>query len=123
MAFAIAVGFAITLFGGLGKDTIHGGKGNDILRGGFDDDALFGDDGDDTVWGGAGNDSLDAGAGNDKLGGILGTNKMIGGDCADEFLVRTDDQNPENDFVLGTYTLTIAPPKKDANNAPKSESA
>jgi Ca2+-binding RTX toxin-like protein len=111
------------LAGGLGHDTLHGGKGNDVLRGGFDDDDLFGEDGDDTLWGGAGNDNLDAGVGNDKLGGILGTNKMIGGDGADEFLVRADDQNSDNDFVLGTDTLTIAPPKKDQNNAPKSESA
>jgi Ca2+-binding RTX toxin-like protein len=111
------------LAGGLGHDTIHGGKGNDVVRGGFDDDDLFGEDGDDTVWGGAGNDNHDAGVGNDKLGGILGTNKMIGGDGADEFLAQSDTQNPDNDFVLGTDTLTIALPKKDQNNAPKSESA
>jgi Ca2+-binding RTX toxin-like protein len=111
------------LAGGLGKDTLHGGKGNDVVRGGFDDDAVFGDDGDDIVWGGAGNDALDAGAGNDKLGGILGTNKMIGGDGADEFLARAADQNPENDFVSGTDILTIALPKKDQNNPPKSEAA
>jgi Ca2+-binding RTX toxin-like protein len=111
------------LAGGLGHDTIHGGKGDDVVRGGFDDDTLLGDDGDDTLWGGAGNDNLDAGIGNDKLGGILGTNKMIGGDGADEFLVRAEDQNPDNDFVLGTDILTISLPKKDQNNAPKSESA
>jgi Ca2+-binding RTX toxin-like protein len=111
------------LSGGLGHDTIHGGKGNDVVRGGFDDDDLFGDDGDDTLWGGAGNDALDAGIGNDKLGGILGTNKLIGGDGADEFLAQSADQNPDNDFVQGTDILTIALPKKEQNNAPKSESA
>jgi len=42
---------------------------------------------------------------------------MIGGDGADEFLVRAADQNPDNDFVLGTDILTIALPKADQNNA------
>jgi hypothetical protein len=111
------------LAGGLGHDTVHGGKGNDVVRGGADDDTLSGDDGDDTLWGGGGNDSLDAGIGNDKLGGIIGTNRMIGGDGADEFLARSADQNPDNDFLQGTDILTIALPKKDQNNAPKSEAA
>jgi Ca2+-binding RTX toxin-like protein len=111
------------LAGGLGHDTIHGGKGSDVVRGGRDDDDLFGDDGDDILWGGGGNDALDAGTGNDKLGGILGTNKMIGGDGADEFLVRSADQNPDSDFLQGTDILTIALPKKAQNNAPKSEAA
>jgi Ca2+-binding RTX toxin-like protein len=104
------------LIGGVGKDTIHGGAGNDVIRGKKGDDQLFGEDGDDIIWGAGGADNIEGGANNDKLGGIVGVNRMIGGDGADEFLMRMEDQNPDNDFLLGTDTLTIV--KKEDNSTP-----
>jgi Ca2+-binding RTX toxin-like protein len=105
------------LIGGLGADVIHAGAGNDVVRGGWGKDQLFGEDGDDVLWGALGDDEIYAGNGNDKLGGILGTNKMLGGDGADEFLMRSQDQNPDNDFVLGIDTLTIRVKRED-NSTP-----
>lgn len=104
------------LIGGFGNDTIHGSAGNDVIRGKQGDDVLFGEEGDDIIWGAGGDDSIYAGIGNDKLGGIAGINRMIGGDGADEFLMRMQDQNPDNDFLLGTDTLTIK--KKEDNSTP-----
>jgi Ca2+-binding RTX toxin-like protein len=101
------------LIGGLGNDTIRGGNGNDTVRGGKGDDHLFGEVGDDIIWGALGNDEVDGGIGNDKLGGILGNNKMTGGEGQDEFLVRSLEANPENDFTDGADILTIRVKRED----------
>jgi Ca2+-binding RTX toxin-like protein len=106
------------IVGGTGADVIHAGAGNDVVRAGRGADQVFGEDGDDVLWGALGDDQIDAGNGNDKLGGVLGINKMLGGDGADEFLMRSQDQNPDNDFLLGTDTLTIRVKKED-NAAPE----
>jgi Ca2+-binding RTX toxin-like protein len=104
------------IVGGNGADVIPAGAGNDTVRAGRGADQIFGEDGDDILWGGLGDDQIDAGSGNDKLGGVLGINKMLGGDGADEFLMRTQDQNPDNDFLLGTDTLTIRLKREDNAN-------
>ena len=101
------------IVGGNGADVIRAGAGNDVVRAGRGADQIFGEDGDDIIWGALGDDEIDAGNGNDKLGGVLGTNKMLGGDGADEFLMRSQEQNPDNDFLLGTDTLTIRVKKED----------
>lgn len=58
-----------TLQGGLGAEAIHAGKGNDILRGSFGNDTLFGGEGDDQMFGGRGNDLLNGGLGADLFSG------------------------------------------------------
>jgi Ca2+-binding RTX toxin-like protein len=66
---------ALTVFGGIGNDTItgtdqadtiNGGEGNDIITGALEDDTLNGDEGDDTFMEGedtSGSDTFDGGAG------------------------------------------------------------
>jgi len=74
----------VTLFGGLGNDTlISTGTGND---------SLYGGDGDDTISGGAGNDNLDGGRGDDAgdIGGagvfdFSDFENLTGGTLADTF--------------------------------------
>jgi Ca2+-binding RTX toxin-like protein len=96
-----------TLVGHFGNDMLVGLGGNDSLHGGKGSDTERGGEGNDTIWGGLGDDILNGEAGDDRLGGILGTNVMIGGDGADEFLARAEDQNPDTDFADGEDTLTI----------------
>jgi Ca2+-binding RTX toxin-like protein len=99
--------------GGVGADIIRTGAGNDVVHAGRGADQIFGGDGDDVIWGGQGDDLIDAGAGNDKMGGILGHNTMTGGDGNDEFVLRSLEQNPNNDYVEGTDTLTVRVKRED----------
>jgi Ca2+-binding RTX toxin-like protein len=105
--------------GGVGADIIRTGLGNDVVHAGRGADQVFGGDGDDILWGGHGNDTIDAGIGNDKLGGILGLNSLTGGDGNDEFVVRSLERNPTNDFSEGTDTLTVRVKREEA--APAAE--
>lgn len=106
------------IVGGLGDDTLIGGKGDDVLFGKQGNDHLFGDEGNDTLWGGAGDDEVDGGVGDDKLGGIVGSNHLTGGAGADQFLVRSLEANPNNDFKEGEDTLTIVTKNDDGNKSP-----
>jgi Ca2+-binding RTX toxin-like protein len=77
-----------TLVGGDSADEMSGGENNDLLRGHAGDDRLTGDSGIDSLLGGAGDDELAAGdqsdllnggVGNDALDGGRGDDTMIGG--------------------------------------------
>jgi Ca2+-binding RTX toxin-like protein len=69
----------VSLYGGVGADTLRGGSGSDILRGGDGADRLFGNSGPDTLIGGKGNDVLRGGKGNDVLRGGKGQDRLLGG--------------------------------------------
>jgi len=76
---------ALTVFGGIGNDTITGGTGADTLSGG---------DGADIMSGGLGDDSLDGGAGNDTFneGAVdSGSDTFVGGADTDtvSYALRT----------------------------------
>ncbi|MCI5779159.1 MAG: AIDA repeat-containing protein [Lentisphaeria bacterium] len=59
------VGDGVTVYGGLGNDTIWANGGNNRLFGDAGNDRLVGASGDDVIVGGAGNDSMHGGGGND----------------------------------------------------------
>ena len=94
---SIALGLAITLQGGLGRDTLHGGVGDDALSGGAGNDVLYGGDGNDTLFGGNGADALLGGAGNDYLGGGQGIDKLVGGAGDDD----CDGGGNKHDVIIG----------------------
>ena len=75
---ASAIAIAVSVLGGLGRDTLIGGDGNDTLLGGEDHDSLTGNGGDDSLAGDAGNDKLFAGSGNDFLSGGEGNDNLQG---------------------------------------------
>ncbi len=76
---------ALTLNGGIGKDTLTGGGGADTINGDAGDDALDGAGGADAVVnGGADNDTVNGGSGNDvALNGDAGDDTVDGGDGND----------------------------------------
>lgn len=75
---ASAIAIAVSVLGGLGRDTLIGGDGSDSLLGGEDHDSLTGNGGDDSLAGDAGNDKLFAGSGNDRLSGGEGNDNLQG---------------------------------------------
>ncbi len=58
-------GNGVTIYGGLGDDTIWANSGNNILFGDAGNDRIVGSTGFDLIVGGAGNDSMHSGGGND----------------------------------------------------------
>ncbi|EMI55710.1 calcium-binding protein [Rhodopirellula sallentina] len=52
--FNITSTFGVTVYGGLGNDTINGGSGDDLLLGGGGNDTIFGNDGHDSILGDSG---------------------------------------------------------------------
>ncbi len=92
----VPLGLAVTLQGGLGRDTLHGGVGDDALSGGAGNDVLYGGDGNDTLFGGNGADALLGGAGNDYLGGGMGVDKLVGGAGDDDL-----DGGHSHDVITG----------------------
>ncbi len=76
---------ALTLNGGIGKDTLTGGGGADTINGDAGDDTLDGAGGADVaVNGGADNDKVNGGSGNDvALNGDAGDDTVDGGDGDD----------------------------------------
>jgi Ca2+-binding RTX toxin-like protein len=97
------------VYAGRGNDVVKTGGGNDLVHGGLGDDNISGENGNDTLWGGNGNDTVNGGDGDDKLGGILATNTLSGGAGKDEFLVKSLDANPTNDFNATEDVLTVVP--------------
>ena len=65
-------GSGVTIYGGLGDDTIWANNGNNILFGDAGNDRLVGANGDDILIGGSGNDSMHGGGGDDTF--CFGTN-------------------------------------------------
>jgi Ca2+-binding RTX toxin-like protein len=96
-----AVFQSVTMYGGIGQDTLAGGTGrdqlfggddNDILAGGWRRDTLDGGNGDDNLFGGGrrdlliggdGEDLLFGGPGGDTCHGGLGNDLIVGGRGAD----------------------------------------
>jgi Ca2+-binding RTX toxin-like protein len=89
-------------------DTVYGGSGNDALTANRNGHVLHGDEGDDLIQVFAenrlGNDTsqLYGGSGNDTIEGA-GWNNVYGGDGEDVFVVRVDDDNPQNIFILQDF--------------------
>ena len=99
---ASAIAIAVSVFGGLGRDTLIGGEGDDTLLGGEDldsltgnggDDSLAGDAGNDKLLGGSGNDFLSGGDGNDGLQGQSGEDTISGGAGSDAVNGGDDDDS------------------------------
>lgn len=61
------VSFAVTVFGGLGNDTLRTGNAADSVIGDEGDDQLFGGGDDDELQGKSGSDLIDGGGGDDSL--------------------------------------------------------
>ena len=59
------LGDGMTVYGGMGNDTIWANSGENTLFGDAGNDRIIGGDGNDSIIGGAGNDSLHGGGGND----------------------------------------------------------
>jgi Ca2+-binding RTX toxin-like protein len=74
---------SVTMFGGLGHDTLAGASGRDQLFGGDDNDILAGAGRCDTLDGGNGHDNLFGGARRDLLIGGDGEDLLVGGSGAD----------------------------------------
>lgn len=74
---------ADTVNGWEGNDWIYGGQGNDLLLGSDGGDNVNGNLGDDTVAGGSGADTLHGGQGNDSLAGADGDD-YLSGDLGDD---------------------------------------
>lgn len=68
----------ITVFGGLGNDTIAGGGNAETLLGEAGNDVVIGGSGNDIIKGGADDDYVEGGVGNDKLSGEAGADLMYG---------------------------------------------
>ncbi|MCF3932770.1 hypothetical protein L1787_04990 [Acuticoccus sp. M5D2P5] len=81
--------------------SVLGGEGNDTLRGSNNADTFWGGDGQDVLIGGAGGDNLDGGFGNDVLFGGPGSDFLTGGDGFDRFVFAPGDGN---DFVTDFET-------------------
>ena len=86
----------VTLYGGLGNDTLAGSGRYDRLFGDDGDDSLVAGDGDQLLFGGAGNDTLIGGNGRDAIWAGEG-NDLLGGGAGDDFL----EGGPGNDSLLG----------------------
>jgi Ca2+-binding RTX toxin-like protein len=91
---------AVSIYGGLGNDTISAGRGssflygdggNDTLTGNLGNDTLYGGDGSDSLYGMGGDDYLDAGSGNDELFGGDGLDELYGMGGDDEIDAGTGD--------------------------------
>lgn len=76
---ASMVTHGVSLFGGLGNDTLIGGADDDLLEGGGGANLLMGGGGDDSLRSGGGNDTLIGGEGDDDLLDSGGTNLLMGG--------------------------------------------
>ncbi|MFO0946522.1 MAG: PKD domain-containing protein [Planctomycetota bacterium] len=90
--------------------TIYGGIGNDTLRGGGANDQLFGEDDVDHIFGGLGNDQVDGGDGADVLYGewenpsngiVYGTDTLIGGEGNDTIYGDGDGGEGAGDSIQG----------------------
>lgn len=90
---ATGTGYADSLLGNKGANTLNGLDGNDILSGGRGADRLNGGAGDDIMKGGAGQDRITASAGWDRL---------WGGDGADDFVFSGNfSREVIRDFSVG----------------------
>jgi serralysin len=86
--------------------SVYGGIGSDSLTGGALDDGLFGGAGNDLLFGAAGNDSLSGAAGNDRLDGGLGVDYLLGQTGNDIYLVD-NAMDFVNEFTDGGGIDTI----------------
>ena len=103
-----------SLFGGKGTDSVRGLNSNDVIQGNLDDDLIDGGNGDDSLFGGQGNDRLLGGAGNDYLAGDKGVDELTGGFNADQFVLRTPEEEETGliadvitDFTPGEDLIVI----------------
>jgi Ca2+-binding RTX toxin-like protein len=72
------------LAGGWRRDTLDGGNGDDNLFGGGRRDLLIGGDGEDLLFGGPGGDTCRGGLGNDLIVGGLGSDVLEGDEAGDQ---------------------------------------
>ena len=89
LTFAPAYASAITLYAGLGDDSISAASGSDSLRGDDGNDTLNGLNGNDSMDGGTGIDSLYGGGGNDYIV-VRGLDGVYGGANDDTISVQGD---------------------------------
>ena len=109
--------FRVSLFGGMGNDTLIGGTGNDLIsggggsdwvEGGAGSDRLFGDGGSgDTIRGGTGRDTLSGGAGFD----VLSVSR------AGDFLLSNDRLSRMGDWTRGRVLEPNWIPAEDIESA------
>ncbi len=101
-------GFAVTIVGTMGNDTlrgtpgrdvIHGLEGNDTIRGLGGDDVLCGGPGNDRVHGNNGNDQAYGNEGNDRVHGDNGNDRVHGDNGNDQ--VHGDNGNDQVDGGTG----------------------
>ena len=108
-------GYADSLYGGAGNDTIRGNAdgdaiwgddGNDNLDGGAGDDFIYGGAGYDILTGGADNDELRGEADGDTLTGGTGSDRLFGGD-GDDILHAEDTEADTVDGGAGSDGATV----------------
>lgn len=77
------MGFACTITGSSGNDTLTGTAGLDVICGLGGDDTITGGGGNDKICGHAGSDTIDGGSGNDLIEGGTGADQINGGSDTD----------------------------------------
>ena len=103
LTFFPAYTAVITLYAGLGNDSITSASGADSLRGDDGNDTLRGQGGNDSIDGGAGIDSLFGGVGNDTL--IARSGDVLFGDANDDLFSVQANLPAAIDGGLGLDTL------------------
>ncbi|SDG96495.1 calcium-binding protein [Alloyangia pacifica] len=84
-------GYASTIAGNSGDDTINGGDYADYILGNRGDDLIKGGCGDDSLYGGENDDTIYGGDGDDFISGDEGADLLYGGEGADTFEFESTD--------------------------------
>lgn len=85
------LGYASTIVGNAGDDTINGGDYDDYILGNRGIDLIDGGCGDDSLYGGEGDDTIYGGKGDDFISGDEGADLLYGGEGADTFEFESTD--------------------------------
>ena len=103
LTFAAAFASSITVYAGLGDDSITSANGSDSLRGDAGNDTLSGLNGNDSIDGGAGSDVLYGGGNNDFL--VAATHDQIFGGANDDLISVQGDLPATLDGGIGNDIL------------------
>ena len=114
---ASAFPYRVSLFGGMGNDTLVGGAGNDLIRGGGGRDWVEGGAGSDRLYGDGGSgDTIRGGTGKDTLSGGAGVDVLLVSRAGD-FLLSNDRLNRMGDWTRGKVLEPNSIPSEDIENA------
>ncbi len=103
-------GGRVEIEGAAGNDAISGTDHDDLLLGGAGKDLIVAYGGADEIDGGDGDDLLYGGGGNDTIKGGTGADLLYGGSDDDLLIVAGDEDVPEHNILIGTFTFAFPVP-------------